>query len=89
MECRAGTIYVRASLDWMAGLYGFFCFVFVAVGAVRLKWWGGGLAFFFHFLYFVVSFPGGRLSVVGYFVLRYWFSLGIFGTIAVLYVMSC
>jgi hypothetical protein len=35
----------------------------------------------FHFLYFVVSFPGGRLSVVGFFVLRYRFSLGIFGTI--------
>ncbi len=35
----------------------------------------------FHFFYFVVSFAGGRLSVVGYFVLRYWFSLGIFGTI--------
>jgi hypothetical protein len=64
----------------MAGLYGFFCFVFVAVGAVRLKWWGGGLAFF-SFSLFCSSFPGGRLSVVGYFVLRYRFSLGIFGTI--------
>ncbi len=72
MECRAGTIYVRASLDWMAGLYGFFCFALVAVGAVRLKWWGGGLAFL-HFLYLVVSFPGGRLSVVGYFVFRHGF----------------
>ena len=35
----------------------------------------------FHFLYFVVSSPGGRLSVVGFFVLQYRFSLGIFGTI--------
>ena len=43
----------------------------------------------FHFLYLVVSFPGGRLSVVGYFVFRYRFSLGIFGNVAVLYVMSC
>ena len=43
MECRAGTIYERASLDWMAGLYGFFflsgC---VVAGTVRLKWWEGG-----------------------------------------------
>ena len=66
MGCRAGTIYVRASLEWMAGLYGFFCFVFVAVGAVWVKWWGGGLALFFHFLYSAVNFPGGRLSVVGF-----------------------
>ena len=43
MECRAGTIYLRASLKWMAGLYGFFflsgC---VVAGTVRLKWWEGG-----------------------------------------------
>ncbi len=37
----------------------------VVVGAVRLKWWGGGLAFF-HFLYFAVGSPGVRLSVVGF-----------------------
>ncbi len=47
VECRAGTIYLRASLKWMAGLYGFFflsgC---VVAGTVRLKWWGGG-----HFLF--------------------------------------
>ncbi len=39
------------------------------MGAVRLKWWGGGLAFLFHFLHFAVSSPGGRLSVVGFLVL--------------------
>ena len=60
----------------------------VAVGAVRWKWWGV-VWLSFHFLYLAVSFPGGRLSVVGYFVLRYRSSLGIFGNVAVLYVMSC
>ena len=53
----------------------------VVVGAVWVKWWGGGLALFFHFLYSAVNSPGGRLSVVGFFVLQYWFSLVIFGTI--------
>ena len=42
----------------------------VAVGAVRLKWWGV-VWLSFHFLYLAVSFPGWRLSVVGYFVFRY------------------
>ena len=37
----------------------------VEVGTVRLKWWGGGLAFFL-FFYFAVSSPGGRLFVVGF-----------------------
>ena len=51
---------------------------------------GGGVVWLsFHFLYLVVSFPGGRLSVVGYFVFRYRFSLGIFGNVAVLYILSC
>jgi hypothetical protein len=35
----------------------------VVVGAVRLKWWGV-VWLSFHFLYFAVSSPGGRLSVV-------------------------
>jgi hypothetical protein len=43
VDSRAGTIYLRASLKWMAGLYGFFflsgC---VVAGAVQLKWWGVG-----------------------------------------------
>ena len=46
MECRAGTIYLSASLEWMAGLYGFSFSGSVVVGAVRLKWWGGGPSFF-------------------------------------------
>ena len=72
MECRAGTIYLRASLEWMAGLYRFFCSVFVVVDAVRLKWWGV-VWLSFHFLYLVVSFSGGQLSVVGFlcYILRF------------------
>ncbi len=43
MECRAGTIYLRASLKWIAGLYGFFFLSgSVVAGTVRLKWWGAG-----------------------------------------------
>jgi hypothetical protein len=49
------------------------------VGAVRLKCWGV-VWLFFHFLYFAVKSPGGRLSVVG-FVLQYWFFLVTIGTI--------
>ena len=64
MECRAGTIYLSASLEWMAGLYRFSLSGSVVVGAVRLKWWGVWLSF--HLLYFAVSSPGVRLSVVGF-----------------------
>ncbi len=37
VECRAGTIYLGASLGWVAGLYGFFFLGSVEVGTVRLK----------------------------------------------------
>ncbi len=38
VECWAGTIYLGASLEWVAGLYGFFLLLgFVEVGTVRLK----------------------------------------------------
>jgi hypothetical protein len=43
----------------MAGLYGFFCFVFVAVGAVRLKWWGGWFGFLFIFSILLLAFLVG------------------------------
>jgi hypothetical protein len=64
VECRAGTIYLSASLGWMAGLYRFSflwlcCSVFGTIEMVR-----GGPSFF-HFLQFAVSSLGGRLSVVG------------------------
>ena len=51
---------------------GFFCFMLVAVGAVRWKWWGV-VWLSFHFLYLVVSFSGGQLSVVGFlcYILRF------------------
>ncbi len=45
---------------------------------------GGWSGFFFHFLYFVFSSPGGRLSVVAelfFYFRQYRFSSGIFGTI--------
>ena len=44
----------------------------VAVGAVRWKWWGV-VWLSFHFLYLVVSFSGGQLSVVGFlcYILRF------------------
>ncbi len=41
------------------------------------------------FLYLAVSFPGWRLFVVGYFVFDIGFFLGIFGNVAVLYILSC
>ncbi len=63
MECRAGTIYLSVSLNWMAGLYIFFLFSgSVVAGMVRLKWWTGVL--FFIFFYFVVS-SFWRLDVCG------------------------
>ncbi len=38
VECRAGTIYLSASLGWVAGLYRFFLPLgSVVVGTVRLK----------------------------------------------------
>ena len=50
MECRAGTIYERDSLDWMAGLYGFFFLSgYVVADTVRLKWWVGWSVFFVFF----------------------------------------
>jgi len=88
VECRAGTIYLRASLEWMAGLYRFFCSVFVVVDAVRLKWWGV-VWLSFHFLYFAVSSPGGRLSVVGFLFFNIGFPWLYLALYAVSYVMSC
>ncbi len=43
----------------------------------------------FDFFYLSVSFPDWRLSVVVYFVFRYRSFLGIFGNVAVLYILSC
>ena len=65
VECRAGTIYLSASLEWMAGLFRFSLFWRCCSGCGTVEMVGGGLAFF-HFLYFAVNSPGGRLSVVGF-----------------------
>ncbi len=65
MECRAGTIYERDSLDWMAGLYGFFFLSgYVVVDTVRLKLWGGWSVFLLSLV--DVRFLGGWMSSVGF-----------------------
>ena len=64
MECRAGTIYLSASLEWMAGLFRFSLFWRCCSGCGTVEMVRGGLVFF-HFLYFAVNSRGGRLSVVG------------------------
>ena len=45
VECRAGIIYLSASLGWVVGLYRFFLLGSVVVGTVRLKWWGAVVRF--------------------------------------------
>ncbi len=64
VECRAGTIYLSASLEWMAGLYRiFFSLALVVAGMVLLKWGRGDMSFlsfsslFCHFIW--------RLDVCG------------------------
>ncbi len=48
VEWRAGTIYLSASLEWMARLYIFFLLSgSVVAGTVRLKWWTGVLFILF------------------------------------------
>ncbi len=64
MECRSGTVYLSASLGWVAGLYRFFLLGSVGVGTVRLKWWGAVVRFSGR-LQFAVCFLGRWLFVVG------------------------
>ncbi len=64
MECRAGTIYLRASLKWMAGLYGFFLPVWLCCGGYGTLEMVGGWSVFTAF--FAVSFLGGLMSAVGF-----------------------
>ena len=66
MACRAGTIYLSVSLEWMAGLFWFSLFWRCCSGCGTVEMVGGGLALFFYFLYFAVNSPGGRLFVVGF-----------------------
>ncbi len=76
MECRAGTIYLRASLKWIAGLYGFFFLSgSVVAGTVRLKWWGGGGVRFFLLSLLAVSFICGWMPAVGFLCYNLRFSL--------------
>jgi hypothetical protein len=65
VECRAGTILFGHYSEVDGGTVQIFLFSgSVVAGTVRLKWWGGGLAFF-SFLYYAVGSPGVRLPVVG------------------------
>ncbi len=75
MECRAGTIYERDSLDWMARLYGFFLVWLCCSGYGTVEMVGGAVHFFF-FLFFslvVVRFLGCWIFSVGYlcYILRF------------------
>ncbi len=89
VECRSGTIYLDASLGWVAGLYRIFPSLgSVVVGTVQLKWWGGWPDFLVC-LQFAVCSSGRRLSVVGLsfpynnFIALFWYYL------SVPYFMSC
>ncbi len=65
MECRAGTVYLSASLEWMAGLYRFFfSLALVVAGTVPLRWRGGGL-FSFSLCLVFVNYLGRWISMVG------------------------
>jgi hypothetical protein len=62
----------------------------VVVGAVWVKWWGGGLALFSFYIFFIlllILLVGGCLWQV--FVLQYWFFLVTIGTIRGVVVMNC
>ncbi len=65
VECRAGTLYLSTSLEWMAGLYGFSCLWLCCSGFGTTEMVGGVVCVSFHFLQFDVSSLGARLSVVG------------------------
>ncbi len=46
VKCRAGTIYLSASLEWMAGLLRFSLFWLCCSGCCTVEIVGGGLALF-------------------------------------------
>ena len=66
VECRSGTIYLSASLGWVAGLYGF-SFSWVLLRWVRYDLNSGGVVvrFFLCRLQFAVCSVGRWLFVVG------------------------
>ena len=65
VECRSGTIYLSASLGWVAGLYRCF-FSRALLRWVRYDWNSGGVwSVFLCRLQFAVCSVGRRLSVVG------------------------
>ncbi len=61
VECRAGTIYLSASLKWMAGLFRFSLFRRCCSGCGTVEMVGGGLAFFIFFILLLILLVGGCL----------------------------
>ncbi len=88
VECWAGTIYLSASLGWVAGLYRFSSFG-LCCGRYGMLEMVGGWSDFLGRLQFVVCFLGRWLSVVGLlfpynnFFLLFWYYL------SVSYIISC
>ena len=81
VECRAGTIYLSASLEWMAGLFRFSlfwrCCSWCGMGEMVGGW--SGSFFYIFFILLLILLVGGCLWQV--FVLQYWFFLVTIGTI--------
>ncbi len=81
VECRSGTIYLSASLGWVAGLYRFISLGLWCGGYGTIEIVGGVVLFLCRFQFAVCS-VGGRLSVVGLHILI----ITLFGFILVLFV---
>ncbi len=74
VECRSGTIYLSASLGWVAGLYRFSYFGLCCGGYGTIEIVGGG-PFFLAVFSFAVCSVGRWLSVVGlHFLINNFFS---------------
>ena len=89
VECRAGTLYLSASLEWMAGLYRFSLSWLCCSGCCTVEMVGGWSGFPFIFFYFAVSSPGGRSSVVGFLCYRVVSLVDLWYFFAVSYFVSC
>jgi hypothetical protein len=61
VECRAGTIYLSASLGWMAGLYRFFFLWLCCSGYGMIETVGGGPSFLAFFSLLSAILAGGCL----------------------------
>ena len=59
VECRSGTIYLSASLEWVAGLYRFSSFGLCCGGCGTIEIVGGCGLFFFAFFSFLSALSAG------------------------------